>query len=503
MPNHLFCGPFQPEDAFEVNGEGFEGAYRDHRLSCGLEPLPPRFSVPTSVSIVIAGRNYANFLPEAIHSAINQTIPCEVIYSDDGSSDDSVEIARQFEEVGLVVIATSTNQGVVSARNRGFHASRGHWIINLDADDALPINYVEKMLEAATPSSPFCYGAAHAFGKMSLTWNAPEWGTESLWIRNFVNTSAMYSRAAWTAAGGWQEFLGTMWDWSLSLRASRFGKPAKANTGVFYRIHDNSFSEQYNERDESKLEVLLARGRRMVARLSVGSILSGRLPDLFPAWLEKLAHSVRHIPLSQKPDLTLLNNSDNPRFARMVAKECARFEAQFGCIRILPFPVRLAWEGELERRGRVAELLADACNKLHSEMPGEVHWHIEDDVMVPRQGGEVLWESLTAGCRPPAAVTGVYRSRHLEHDLIGGWWKCDKPVELKRIPERRLRLDFAGMGCVMYWKDRVPDWLPYWCGVAAHDWNWGCRLKRTGGRLMMLPEVRCGHAVSASEIVEV
>jgi len=502
MPQPDFTGAFQPQAAFEVNGEGFEGALREHLIKSGETPPAARYSVPTSVSIVIAGRNYGKYLPEAIKSALEQTVPCEVIYSDDGSSDDSVEIARMFEERGLVVLGTATNQGVCAARNRGVHASRGYWIVHLDADDQFPPTYVEKMLEVAQPGTPFCYGAAHAFGKFTLIWNAPEWGTESLWIRNFVNTSAMYSRSAWMAAGGWQDWLGTMWDWSLALRASRFGKPRKAATGVLYRIHDHSFSEEYSERDEEKLHFLLARGRRMVARLSVGSILSGRLPDLFPTWLEKLAHSVRHIPLADKPDLTLLNNSPSPQFLRMVAKECARFEGQFSCIRILPFPARLAWEGELERRDRVAELLADGCNRLREEMPGDVHWHVEDDVLVPRQGGEILWEAITAGTRPPEAVSAVYRSRHNEHDVIGGWWKCDKPVELKRIPERRLRLDFAGMGCVMYWKERVPDWLPFWCGVPAHDWNWGCRLKRAGGKLLMLPEVRCGHAVSASEIVE-
>lgn len=47
------------------------------------------------VSIVIAARNNEKYLAETIESALQQSIPCEVIYADDNSIDDSVELAQQ------------------------------------------------------------------------------------------------------------------------------------------------------------------------------------------------------------------------------------------------------------------------------------------------------------------------------------------------------------------------------------------------------------------------
>ena len=61
------------------------------------------------VSIVIASYNYGSFLAEAIESALRQTHePVEVVVVDDGSSDDSVEVARRYP----IRVIVQMNQGV-------------------------------------------------------------------------------------------------------------------------------------------------------------------------------------------------------------------------------------------------------------------------------------------------------------------------------------------------------------------------------------------------------
>jgi glycosyltransferase involved in cell wall biosynthesis len=89
------------------------------------------------VSILVPCYNAASWLGATLESALTQTWPhCEVIVIDDGSSDQSLRVARSFEERGVRVIA-QPNRGASAARNAAFAMSRGDFIQHLDADDLL------------------------------------------------------------------------------------------------------------------------------------------------------------------------------------------------------------------------------------------------------------------------------------------------------------------------------------------------------------------------------
>jgi len=86
------------------------------------------------VTILINNYNYARFLPAAIDSALSQTYhPLEVVVVDDGSTDESPDIIRDYGERIRPVF--KSNGGQASAFNAGFAASRGEVICLLDADD--------------------------------------------------------------------------------------------------------------------------------------------------------------------------------------------------------------------------------------------------------------------------------------------------------------------------------------------------------------------------------
>lgn len=88
------------------------------------------------VSIVINNYNYAQFLPQAIDSALSQNHrPVEVVVVDDGSTDESRAIIMSYGD--RVVSAFQENGGMGSAINAGFRASRGDIVVFLDADDVL------------------------------------------------------------------------------------------------------------------------------------------------------------------------------------------------------------------------------------------------------------------------------------------------------------------------------------------------------------------------------
>ena len=85
------------------------------------------------VSVIIPVYNGARYLREALESVFAQTYrPFEVIVVDDGSQDDSGNIAQSFPEVRYIHQA---NQGVAAARNNGIEAARGEFFAFIDQDD--------------------------------------------------------------------------------------------------------------------------------------------------------------------------------------------------------------------------------------------------------------------------------------------------------------------------------------------------------------------------------
>lgn len=102
------------------------------------------------VSIIIPLYNAENFIGQTIKSALSQTWEnIEVIVVNDGSTDNSLTLARQYEKQGVKVI-DQKNAGVCSARNVGFEHSTGQFIQYLDADDCLSrekIAHQMKLLE--------------------------------------------------------------------------------------------------------------------------------------------------------------------------------------------------------------------------------------------------------------------------------------------------------------------------------------------------------------------
>jgi len=100
------------------------------------------------LSIIIPSFNQSEYLPEAIESALKQE-QCEVIVVDDGSTDNSLEIAKKYQADNMfrLKVISQVNKGLASARNTGIMNSFYKLILPLDADDILMDGAVKKILE--------------------------------------------------------------------------------------------------------------------------------------------------------------------------------------------------------------------------------------------------------------------------------------------------------------------------------------------------------------------
>ena len=93
-----------------------------------------RFVPPAAVSVIIPCYGQAHFLGEAIESVLGQTHPAEVVVVDDGSPDNTAEVAARYPGIRCV---RQDNRGLGGARNAGFAVSKGDYVMFLDADDRL------------------------------------------------------------------------------------------------------------------------------------------------------------------------------------------------------------------------------------------------------------------------------------------------------------------------------------------------------------------------------
>ena len=97
------------------------------------------------VSIVTANYNNARFLPEFFESIISSTnYPKEIIFVDDCSTDDSIQIVNEMKVPNIKVISLSKNVGFANALNIGTEQANCKYILRIDPDDFMDMYRIEK-----------------------------------------------------------------------------------------------------------------------------------------------------------------------------------------------------------------------------------------------------------------------------------------------------------------------------------------------------------------------
>ena len=217
------------------------------------------------VSVVITTYNHARFLVEAIESALGQTVvPAEVIVVDDGSTDDPASVVSRYPEVQLI---RQSNQGLAAARNTGWRAACGHYVVFLDADDRLmPQALVSNLqLFAKKPDCAFVYGSFHRIDARGQLLNSAESqlvgedAYESFLKTNLVSMHAavMYRRDRLEEVGGFDARLRCCEDHELYLRlARRYRVAAGVERIAEYRQHDSNMSRHIPAMLATMLEVM-------------------------------------------------------------------------------------------------------------------------------------------------------------------------------------------------------------------------------------------------------
>ena len=122
----------------------------DEEMYNRLVRLQPGYIHPCC--IIIPVYNGEKYIVESIVSALNQTVTCEVIVVNDGSTDKTHDILCGIPNITYLI---KNNGGTASALNIGIRNSNSNWIHWLSADDVLYPNAVENMLKeiSITPNN--------------------------------------------------------------------------------------------------------------------------------------------------------------------------------------------------------------------------------------------------------------------------------------------------------------------------------------------------------------
>ena len=99
------------------------------------------------VSVIIPVYNSSKYLKECIDSVVDQTYEnLEIIIVDDNSTDDSLNIIKEYKDKRIVLIQLSNNNGAAIARNEGLKRSTGRYVTFIDADDYWVLDKIEKQV---------------------------------------------------------------------------------------------------------------------------------------------------------------------------------------------------------------------------------------------------------------------------------------------------------------------------------------------------------------------
>nr|WP_288665089.1 glycosyltransferase [uncultured Dorea sp.] len=112
------------------------------------------------VSIVMVNYNQEKFLKKAIDSVLIQTYKnWELIIVDDGSTDRSVDIIKEYEDDRIKPIFLQENSHICIATNTGFAAVNGKYIARLDSDDIWEKEKLEKQMDflQQNPDAKVCF----------------------------------------------------------------------------------------------------------------------------------------------------------------------------------------------------------------------------------------------------------------------------------------------------------------------------------------------------------
>lgn len=220
-----------------------------------------------TVSVVMAAKNYAQFLPVAVRSVLAQTFPdWELIIIDDGSTDQTTAVVQPFLNDRRIRYVQADRLGQSRAKNLGARLSRGAFLAYLDADDAWHSTKLEKQLQLlhSAPHVGVCFTQRLLMNEAGETRPASDPPApsgqvhEALFLRNFVCfSSVMIRREVLEHVGSFDPTWDLSIDYDLWLRVTRHYEVFQiAEPLTLYRTGHGNLSKKLADRVSTAIAIM-------------------------------------------------------------------------------------------------------------------------------------------------------------------------------------------------------------------------------------------------------
>lgn len=285
------------------------------------EPGTTPVSESQAVTVVVCAYNAAPYLKPAIESILAQSFRnFELLIINDGSTDDTRQIALSFDDPRIRLFDNPRNLGIVASRNRGLELARHELIASQDADD---LSHPHRLLSQvafmnAHPNVAVLGAAAQLIDENSLPLPSAVWFKartplalrwQIMFDTPFINSSVMMRRSVvWNELRGYDEDYTASEDFELFSRvAARHDLANLEEVLVKYRVLPSSLTSR------RKVEVI------------------ERVRNVFRENLK------RYLELEQAPEQWLdtwirVNNPRQyafPKRARQIVREMRRLHVRF------------------------------------------------------------------------------------------------------------------------------------------------------------------------------
>lgn len=200
------------------------------------------------VSVIVPLYNMESFIQETLESIITSAYPSyEVIVMNDGSTDNSLSVARLFAErhpeVPIQVLSQS-NQGASVARNNAIKHAKGVYILPIDADDLITPEYIGMAVEVLEqqPEVLVVGCEIEMFGLKKKRISYPPFSLPRLARQNMIAAPSMFRYTDWERTGGYCAAVKGREDWDFWLSVFTNGGQfvRLPIVGIYYRVHSGS-----------------------------------------------------------------------------------------------------------------------------------------------------------------------------------------------------------------------------------------------------------------------
>ena len=255
------------------------------------------------ISVIIPVYNGANFLAQTVAHVLEQKYyPLEIIVIDDGSTDNTAEIAAQLND--QISYFYQENSGPAAARNMGIKKAKGKIIAFLDVDDRWSNNSLH-LLTKYLDNHPQVGIVQGMIVKQTIGQDTQEIVKTSP-PYNFINLGCgLYRKSVFDQVGLFDENMrfGEDVDWYMRAWEQRIYKGIIDEVTLYYRMHENNMTK-----GKSLVELGFIRiYKRRLDRVRQEQINLKPLPKNFPTSQEYLAgEPTVHL---KNPEFTIISNN--------------------------------------------------------------------------------------------------------------------------------------------------------------------------------------------------